>query len=169
MSSRQLESLSRADFFTTAHRISAQVQTGPRPLNDLLNDRSQSYLLAFNASVVPLGEAAGRDRVHLPFAYLSKENLIFVLVSSREVRPPERSRYAALEREVLVTLAGFEVRGRHLGPQRADLWNFTPATLDPFVLLMGATARIAARPEVAFSGEVILVNRSRLESYCLVE
>jgi hypothetical protein len=169
MSSRQSDSLTRADFFTTTHRISARVQTGPRPLSDLLNDRSQSYLLVFEVVVVPLGQAPGKDRARAPVAYLSKENLSFVVVPSREARPPERGRYAVLEREVLATLPGFEVRGRFLGPLRADLWNFSPATLDPFVVLMEATARIAATPEVTFSGDAILVNRSGLESFCLAE
>ena len=169
MSSRQPEGLTRVDFFTMTHRISAQVQTGARPLSDLLNDRSQSYLLVFSVVVVPLGQATGKDRSRAAYAYLSKENLSFVVVPSRQARAPERSRYAVVEREVLATLPGFEVRGRFLGPQRADLWGFSPAILEPFLVLAEAEARITATPEVTFSGEAILVNRSRLESLCLVE
>jgi len=168
MSSRQSENLTTADFFTSSHRIRAQVQTGPRPLSDLLNDRSQSYLLVFNVRLSALdGTAEGRTRG--PEAYVSKENLSFVLVSSREARSPERGRYAVLERQVLVTLPGFEVRGRFLGPLRSDLWTFSPATLDPFVVLTEATVVRANAPEVTFEGEVALVSRARVESFCLLE
>lgn len=168
MSSRQSENLTTADFFTSSHRIRAQVQTGPRPLSDLLNDRSQSYLLVFNVRLSALDEA-GESKARGPEAYLSKANLSFVLVSSREARAPERGRYAVLERRVLVTLPGFEVRGTFLGPLRSDLWNFSPATLDPFVVLTGATALRANAPEVTFSADVALVSRARVESFCLLE
>jgi hypothetical protein len=133
-----------------------------------LNDRSQSYLLVFNVRLAALDEA-GASKARGPEAYLSKENLSFVLVSSREARAPERGRYAVLERRVLVTLPGFEVRGTFLGPLRSDLWNFTPATLDPFVVLTDATALRANAPEMTFSGDVALVSRARVESFCLLE
>lgn len=168
MSSRQSENLTTADFFTSSHRIRAQVQTGPRPLGDLLNDRSQSYLLVFNVRVFAL-ERDGANRVRGPEAYLSKENLSFVLVPSREARTPERSRYAVLERQVLITLPGFEIIGRFLGPLRSDLWTFTPAMLDPFVVLTEATVQRANAPDVTFAGDVALVSRTRVESFCLLE
>jgi hypothetical protein len=168
MSSRQSENLTTADFFTSAHHIRAQVQTGPRPLSDLLNDRSQSYLLVFNFRLSALDEAR-ESKTRGPEAYLSKENLCFVLVSSREARAPERGRYAVLERQILVTLPGFEVRGTFLGPLRSDLWNFTPATLDPFVVLTEATVLRASAPELTFEADVALVSRARVESFCLLE
>jgi hypothetical protein len=167
MSSRQLESLTLAEFFTTTHRLLARVQTGARPLSDLLNDRSQSFLLVFQVQVLPLHQAGGSG-TRAPEAYISKENLSFVIVPAREARTPERSRYAVVERRVLATLPQFEVEGRFLGPLRSDLWTFSPATLDPFVVLMEATARIAGQPDMSFSGEAILVNRARLESLCLL-
>jgi hypothetical protein len=168
MSNRQSENLTTADFFTSTHRIRAQVQTGPRPLSDLLNDRSQSYLLVFNVRVSVL-DGTDEGKARGPEAYLSKENLSFVLVPSREARAPERGRYAVLERQVLVTLPGFEVRGRFLGPLRSDLWNFSPATLDPFVVLTEATALQAKAPGESFAGDVALVSRARVESFCLLE
>jgi len=168
MSSRQSESLTLAEFFTTTHRLLARVQTGARPLSALLNDRSQSFLLVFQVQVFPLHEAT-KCGARAPEAYLSKENLSFVIMPAREARSPERSRYAVVERQVLATLPQFEVEGRFLGPLRSDLWTFSPATLDRFVVLMEATARIAAQPDVTFSGEAILVNRARLEGLCLLE
>ena len=168
MSSRQSETLTTADFFTSSHRIRAQVQTGPRPLSDLLNDRSQSYLLVFNVRLSAL-DMVGESRTRGPEAYVSKENLSFVLVPSREARAPERGRYAVLERRVLVTLPGFEVRGTFLGPLRSDLWNFSPATLDPFVVLAEATVVRTNAPEETYSGDVALVSRAQVESFCLLE
>lgn len=166
MSSRQSEGLATFDFFTTTHRIEAQVQTGTRPLSDLMNDQSQSFLLVFNVRLSRLEKEARLEAI-ASAAYLSKENLGFVIAPSREVRKPERGRYAAYEREVLVTLPGFELEGRFLGPHRSDLWTFSPTTLNPFFVLTAATARIAAVPDATLGGDTILVNRDRVESICL--
>ena len=142
------------------------MQTGTRPLSDLMNDQSQSFLLVFNVRLSRLEKEARLEAI-ASAAYLSKENLGFVIAPSREVRKPERGRYAAYEREVLVTLPGFELEGRFLGPHRSDLWTFSPTTLNPFFVLTAATARIAAVPDATLGGDTILVNRDRVESICL--
>jgi hypothetical protein len=100
---------------------------------------------------------------------LAKDNVNFVIVSSREVRSADPSRYTKQEYGALATLPGFEIRGSFVGPPRFDLRTFSPATLEPFVALTEASAQIVSLPEVSFSGEVLLVNRARLESFCLSE
>lgn len=168
MSTGQFIGLTQADFFTTTHRISGGTQTGPKPLSDLLNDRTQSYLLLFNVYISPLDKAA-EIGAHASVAYLSKENLSFVIVPLRETRAPDRSRFAVHEYEALATLPGWEVRGKFVGPHRIDIRSFSPAALDAFVVLVEGGARLAGTSDVTFSGEAILVNRARLESFCLIE
>lgn len=164
MSTGPLATLAQADFFTTTHRISGQVQTGLKPLCDLLNDRSLSYVLATNVYVSRLQEP-GEIGAHISVAYLPKDNLSFLIVLAREARLGERGRLAVQEYKALVTLPEFEIRGTFLGPRRLDAQAFSPVTLDPFVVLTGATATMVSLPDVTFHGEVILVNRARLESF----
>jgi hypothetical protein len=168
MSSRQALGTTYVDFITTTHRISGGVQVGPKPFSDVLNDRSQSYILLSNVYVSRL-DKPGEIGAHAPVAYLAKENLVFVIVLSREARPAESGRFGAQEYEALITLPGFEVRGKFMGPRRLDLRSFSPATLDSFVVLTEASAQSLALPDIVFSGEAILVNRLRLESLCLTE
>lgn len=166
--SSQSDSLTTADFLTSSHRISGQIQTGVKPLSDILNDHSQSYVMVYNVYVSRLDQA-GELGVHAPVAYLSKENLSLVVVLAREARAPDRTRFAAIEYDALVTLAGFEVRGKFIGPHRIDLRTFSPATLETFLLLAEATADVIGVPDLSFRGEVILVNRARMNSLCLIE
>jgi len=166
--SSKADALTTADFITTTHRISGQVQTGPKPLSDVLNDRSLSYMLAFNVYVSRL-DRAGELGQHSPTAYLSKENLSLVVVPLREVRTPDRSRFAAVQYKALITLNGFEVRGLFVGPQRIDLRLFSPAMLETFVVLTDATAQVIGQPDLSFQGEAILVNRGRMQSLSLSE
>ena len=168
MSSVQFGKTAQADFITTTHRISGQVQTGPKPLSDLLNDRSSSYLVASNVYVSRLHES-GEIGAHMPVAFLPKENMNFVIVQARDARPAERTRFSAQEYKALVTLPGFEIRGKFLGPLRVDMQSFSPASLDQFLILTEATAQIVALPEVTFWGEAILVNRARMETFSLGE
>jgi hypothetical protein len=156
------------DFITTTHRISGSIQTGSKPLSDLLNDRSQSYLLLFNVYVSRLNEP-GAIGAYAPLAYLTKENLSFVISAARDARLPDRSRFAAQEYAALVTLPGFEVRGTFVGPRRIDLRTFSPAALDAYLVLTDASAQSLSLAEVEYSGEAILINRARLESLCLTE
>ncbi len=99
----QADSLTTADFITMTHRISGQVQTGNKPLSDLLNDRSQSYLLVFNLYVSRL-DRPGEIGSHAPVAYLSKERISFVIVPAREVRLPDSGRFTSQNYEVLAIL-----------------------------------------------------------------
>jgi hypothetical protein len=122
----------------------------------------------YNVYVSRLSEP-GEIVAHAPVSYFSKENLSLVIVAARETRAPDRSRYSVHEHETLATLPGFEVRGRFAGPHRLDLRTFSPTTLDPFITLTEATARLGSRSEEAFSGEAILINRARLECFCLTE
>jgi hypothetical protein len=168
MSSVQFGKTAQADFFTTTHRITGQVQTGPKPLSDLLNDRSSSYLVASNVYVSRLHEA-GEIGAHMPVAFLPKENVSFVIVQARDARPPERTRFSVQEYKALVTVPGFEIRGKFLGPLRVDMQLFSPASLELFLILNDATAQITALPEVTFWGEAILVNRARLETFSISE
>lgn len=168
MSSSASAILTQAEFFTTTHRLTGQVQTGPKRLGDVLNDQSQSYLLIFNVYTSRLKEPGGISG-HAPEAYLAKENLSFVLVSSRETRPPDVGRFTVHEYKALAFVPGFELRGTFAGPHRIDLRNFSPAALDPFITLTDVSAQLVARPEITFAGEAALVNRRRLESLCLTE
>jgi hypothetical protein len=158
----------RARFFTTTHRIVGEVETGLKPLSDLLNDRSQSFLLVFNAQVSHI-KKPGEIVVRASMAYLSKENLCFAIVPSRETRGPDRSRFTVHEYEAVATLPRVEVQGKFVGPHRLDVKSFSPAALDPFIVLTEATARLAGLPEVTFGGEAFLINRTRLECLCLME
>lgn len=168
MSTRRPTPLTYVDYFTTTHRISGGIQTGVAPLSDQLNDRSQSYMMVSNVYISRL-DTPGDIGAHASVAYLSKENLTFVIAPAREVRISEAGRSTAQEYQALVSVPGFEVRGRFYGPGRIHLRNFSPATLEAFVILLDATAQSTTLPDTVFSGEVILINRARLESLCLGE
>ena len=58
MSSRHPGNLTQVDFFTGTHRLTGEVETGPRPLVDRLNDTSQSYLSLYNVYASRLSEPA---------------------------------------------------------------------------------------------------------------
>jgi len=168
MSSSQYSRIAQADFFTTTHRISGQVVTGSKPLSDLLNDRSLSYVMASNVYVSRL-EEPGEIGAHVSTAYLSKDNVTFVIVLPREVRLAEGTRFTAQEHKALVTVPGFEIRGRFLGPRHVDIQFFSPASCDAFIVLRDTTAQMVSLPENTFFGEAMLVNRARLESFGLSE
>lgn len=160
-------SLVRARFFTTAHQIVGEVETGLKPLSDLLNDKSQSFLVLFDVEVFQFYKQEVQARV--PVAYLAKENLSFVLVPLRETRAPDRSRYTVHQYQAVAIVPRFEVHGKFIGPHRLDWRTFSPAAFDSFLVLTEARAVSAEIPEIVLDSEAILVNRARLECLCLTE
>jgi hypothetical protein len=168
MSSRQSGGLLYVELITTTHRISGGLSPGGKPFRDVLNDRSQSFLLLSNVYVSRL-EKPGEIGAHAPVAYMAKDGLVLAIVTSKEAGFPERGRFGSQEYQALATMPGFEVRGQFIGPRRLDLRSFSPAALEPFIALTEATAQYVEVPGVEFSGEAILVNRDRLESLCLTE
>ena len=162
------QAMTKAEFFTATHRLTGEVQTGSKLLCDLLNDKTSSYLMVFNIYLSRLSEP-GEIGDYAPVAYLPKENINFIIVPRREVRSPEASRYTMQRYQALITLPGFEIRGLFNGPPRFDLRTFSPATLDTFITLSEASAQAVSVPDAVFRGEAILINRVRMESFCLKE
>lgn len=161
-------SLVKARFFTTAHQIVGEVETGLKPLSDLLNDKSQSFLIMFDAEVSQFHKP-DEVQARVPIAYLAKENLSFVLVPLRETRAPDRSRYTVHQYQAVAIVPRFEIHGKFVGPHRLDLRTFSPAAFDSFLVLTEARAQNAEIPEIVLHSEAILVNRARLECLCLTE
>lgn len=168
MDSRVYQNHTQADFVTSTHRISGSVQTGSKPLLEVLNDTARDYLAVQRVYASPLNNP-GAISTYAPLGFLSKEALGFVIVSAREARIPNGQRFGVQPYTIAATVPGFELQGRFLGPRRLDLSSFSPALLDPFVALQDASAISIAVPEVTFDGEVILVNRARLESLLIID
>lgn len=160
-----------ADFFTTAYRMSAHVDTGKRRLADILSDRLSDFLLLQDIYVSRIYKP-GEIVAHYKSGSLLKERITFVVLPTEADGLSKDHTYPALTRqlrEVFVTVPSFEIQGALRVVGKLDLQVLLSIGTDRFMPLLNATASSSLLPQVQFSGPVILVNRSRLELFCVAD
>ncbi|MFW6115576.1 MAG: hypothetical protein ACOC7Y_00780 [Chloroflexota bacterium] len=155
-----------ADFFTGSYRVSGSVDVHSLRLADQLEDRASSFLQLEDAYVSNLERPAEIVASHTR-AILRKERIVAALVAREENGLSRQTAYGSyrgghLQRAFLI-IPAFEVRGYLRLSGRLDLRSVVTEG-NQFLPLVDATMSLSARPDVAFSGGLLLVNRDHVEA-----
>lgn len=159
------------DLFIHNYRVSAQVDTRHRTMNDLLNDKLTAYLEVFD-SYVSRVDQPGQIVAHYPQAMLRKDGVSFVIVPEEQSRPSGQRAYSYFGRshyKAFLALPFFEVNGDMLIHGKLDLHHFLIKELAQFFPIGAGTARLALAPDITFEGEAFLVNKERTEFFGVTE
>jgi hypothetical protein len=159
------------DLFIHNYRVSAQIDTRHRTMNDLVNDRLTSYLELFD-SYVSRVDQPGQIVAHYPQAMLRKDGISFIIVPEAQSRPSGQRAYSYMGRSrytAFLALPFFEVNGEMLVHGKLDLHHFLVKELDQFFPLGAGTARLALAPDITFEGQAFLVNKERTEFFGVTE
>jgi len=159
-----------ADFFTHTYRISARADTRKRSLADHLNDRLTSYLELYETFV---------SRLHKPseivtsynLASLRKDGITFVVLAAEE-ETSERHAYGFFAKQlydVFLTVPSFEIRGRLKVIGKLDLHVLLVKGTERFISISNPVASPCLSPDITFTGGTVLVNKSRIELFCISE
>ena len=155
------------DYFSETHRISCRTLVGPTGLMGLLNDNNTSLADVENAYFSRLEQPA-KIMAHYDRASLSKANLIFVIVNRREDLGPAglmRSGFSVMvSAPVWLTTPTFEVNGTVEVPNKLDAHSLLMGGTGKFMPIYKATVVPTMYPDTSFAGEVIVVNRTRVEA-----
>jgi hypothetical protein len=159
-----------ADFFTQTYRISARADTRKRSLANHLNDRLTSYLELHETFV---------SRLHKPseivasynLASLRKDSITFVILAA-EKEMSERHAYGYFAKQlydVFLTMPSFEIRGKLQVTGKPDLHAFLVKGTENFISISNPVASPCLFPDISFTGGTVLVNKSRIELFCISE
>jgi hypothetical protein len=159
-----------ADFFTYTYRISARADTRKRSLADHLNDRLTSYLELYETFV---------SRLHKPseivasydLASLRKDGVTFVVLAAEE-ETSERHAYGYFAKQpydVFLTVPSFEIRGRLRVIGKLDLHVLLVKGTENFISISNPVASPCFFPDITFTGGTVLVNKARIELFCVSE
>jgi hypothetical protein len=159
-----------ADFFTHTYRISARADTRKRSLANHLNDRLTSYLELHETFV---------SRLHKPseivasykLASLRKDSITFVILAA-EKETSERHAYGYFAKQlcdVFLTVPSFEIRGKLQVTGKLDLHAFLVKGTENFISISNPVASPCLFPDISFTGGTVLVNKSRIELFCISE
>lgn len=159
------------DLFVHNYRVSAQVDTRHRTMNDLLNDRMASYLELFD-SYVSRVDQPGRIVAHYPQAMLRKDGISFVIVPEDQSRPSGQRAYSYIGRsryEVFLALPFFEVKGEMFMAGKLNLHHFLVKESEQFFPIGTGTAVLTLVSDITFEGEAFLMNKERTEFFGVTE
>lgn len=159
------------DLFVHNYRVSAQLDTRHRTMNDLLNDRLTSYLELFD-SYVSRVDQPGKIVAHYPQAMLRKDGISFVIVPEEQSRPSGQRAYSYIGRtryEAFIALPFFEVKGEMFFQGKLNLHHFLVKEFEQFFPIGTSVARLALSPDITFEGEAFLMNKERTEFFGVTE
>jgi hypothetical protein len=159
-----------ADFFTHTYRVSARADTRKRSLADHLNDRLTSYLELHDTFVSRLHKPSEIVASH-PLASLRKDGIAFVILAA-EKETSERHAYGYFAKQlynVFLTVPSFEVRGKLQVTGKVDLHVLLVKGTENFISISDPVASPCLFPDITFTGGTVLVNKSRIELFCISE
>jgi hypothetical protein len=161
-----------ADFFTHSYRISGSVDVRRLPLADQLNDRTTSYLMLEDAYVSPI-DHPGDITASYSVATLRKANITMAVLVSRDDGLSKKHSYGSYFvvslKNVFLTVPQFEVRGFLQVVGKFDLHALLATGTDRFMPLVDGTTFASLKPDIEFSGGMILVNKDAVGVMCIEE
>ncbi len=161
-----------ADFFTHNYRISGRVGIRHRRLADQLNDQTTSFLELEDVYVSNIERPADIITSHST-SILRKDNITAVIVAQQENGLPREHTYGSYFgtylRKVFITTPSFEIEGYLRLSGRLDLRTVLTSGTDDFVSILDGQMRPSMRPDVSFTGGVILVNKDHIGAFWVVE
>jgi hypothetical protein len=160
-----------ADFFTQSYRISGSVDVISRKLADRLEDRTTSFLQLEEAYISNVEHPADIVASHAT-SILHKEKIIAVVVSREEDGLSRQYTYGSylgshVQRAYLIVPA-FQIQGYLRLSGKRDVRALLTSG-DRFLPVLDGEMRFSVRPDITFTGGVILVNRAHIEALWKVE
>ena len=159
-----------ADFFTHTYRISARADTRKRSLADHLNDRLTSYLELYETFVSRLRKPS-EIVTSYNLASLRKDSITFVVLAA-EKETSERHAYGYFAKQlydVFLTVPSFEIKGKLQVIGKLDLHVLLVKGTENFISISNPVASPCLFPDITFTGGTVLVNKSRIELFCISE
>lgn len=159
-----------ADFLTRTYRISGEVDLRGEPLLDKMNAHMELFVALERMYISPLLDPAVLTG-HYEIGNVRKDSTGLVMLKQLEDGLPRRQgQYMGrdhVDRDLLIVVAGFEVRGVLRLHPSVDLANFVRTTPEHFIPIFNADATLTADRSVVFKGGAILVNRNHIEVFCV--
>lgn len=160
------------EFLTRTYRISGEVELRGVPLLDQLNDLNAQFMTLERMYVSPLLDPAVLSG-SAPIGEVRKDSMgVIILTQLKDGLPQREGRYMGrdhVDKNMLIVVSGLEVVGSLRVHPSVNVPNFVRTTPEMFIPVFNATATIAARREIVFKGGAILVNRNRIEVFCMVD
>jgi len=157
------------DFFTGAYRMTGRMSVGASGAIGLFNDTTRSAAQIDDVYISYVSEPAS-ILAHYPNVRIAKLGLEALLVAKRDEIGPAGIARAGYSRiatfSVLVTTDAFEIRGTVELPGKYEPDVFLVESAAKYFPVYNVTINACVRPDAKYSGEAVLINRTKVTAFC---
>jgi len=157
------------DFFTGAYRMTGRMNVGASGAIGLFNDGTRSSATIDDAYISYVIEPAS-ILAHYNNVRVAKVGLEALLVGKRDEIGPAGIARAGYMRiatfPVMVTTDAFEIRGEVEMPGKYDPDVFLVDQAARYFPIYNVTINACVKPDAKYSGEALLVNRTKVSAFC---
>ena len=158
------------DFFTYRHRLSGRVDVRHKKLAAQLNDPTSSFLALEDAYVSNVERPADIVASYTT-SILRKQNITSVVLARQEDGLLREQTYGSYFGTYLlklfITVPSFEITGYIRLSGKMDLRTVLTTGTDAFIPVLDGEMRSAIRPDIVFTGGVVLVNKDHIGVFCV--
>lgn len=164
--------LVNADIFTDAYRVTGKAQVGTGGLIAELGNQNTDYLEVEDVYISRIQEPGKIDR-NFAHASFRKDNINFIVLADRRdglaAGTVSTATFYSRGRptEVCLTVPSFEIIGQLLYDGKLPASSALVNSPGRFQSIYEATASASLYPEISYSGDLILVNKSKIGLFCL--
>ncbi len=160
------------DLFTDAYRVTGNTTVGVGGINAELVNPNSSYLEIKDAYVSRINQP-GEIVTSYTTASFRKDNINFIVLQDRRVGIPVGTQHArsiftrGRPVPIFLTVPSFEIIGEIAHEGKVTPLNTLVKSTGSYLLIFAAKASASLYPQIAYSGDLIMVSKNRIGLFCL--
>lgn len=160
------------DLFTDSYRVTGSTTVGVGGIHAELANPNSSFLEIQDAYISRINQP-GEIVTSYNMAAFRKDNINFIVLQDRRVGIPVGTQHGrsifTRGRPVpaFFTVPSFEIEGEIIQEGKVTPLNILVKAVGNYLLVFAAKASASLYPEIAYSGDLIMVSKDRIGIFCL--
>jgi len=160
------------DLFTDAYRVTGSATIGVGGIHAELANPNSSFLEIQNAYISRINQP-GEIVTSYTVAAFRKNNINFIVLQDRRVGIPVGTQHGrsiftrGRPIHTFLTVPSFEIVGNTIHEGKVTPRNILVKSTGNYLLIFEAKASASLYPQIAYSGDLIMVSKDRIGLFCL--
>jgi len=167
-----VRTLINLDLFTDAYRVTGKAKVGAGGIHAELANPNTKYLDIQEAYISRIHDP-GTIVASYQTAAFRKDNINFILLQDRREGIPVGTAHGrsiftrGRPIPVFITVPSFEIEGEVIHEGKPSVREIIIQSVGNFQSVFAAKASASQRPDISYSGDLILVHKDRIGVFCL--
>ena len=160
------------DLFTDSYRVTGYTTVGVGGIHSELSNPNSSFLEIKDAYISRINQP-GEIVTSYNIAEFRKDNINFIVLQDRRVGIPVGTQHGrsiftrGRPVSAFLTVPSFEIVGEIIHEGKATPRDIMVKSTGNYLLVFAARASASLYPEIAYSGDLIMVSKERIGLFCM--